>query len=314
MDLGARLYIAGASTFVGAALRRRLAAQGFTRVIDDEEPNLRDPRSVDDFLTRTRPEFVFVAAGETAGIDGNERYPADLMTDNLRVAMSVIPAAARAGVNKLQYLASSCMYPKHAPQPLAVSSLWTGALEPTSAPYAVAKLAGVALCEAFRRQHGARFFSAIAGDAYGPGDDFGAARSHVVAALIARMHDAKRRGAEEVDVWGSGEPRREFIYIDDLADAAIFAMRRYDGDPPINLGTGASMTIGEVAQAIREVVGFAGRLRFDRSRPDGMPFKGLDSTPLASLGWKPCVALREGLARTYRSFLETIDRTPSTRT
>ena len=247
---------------------------------------------------------MFVAAGETAGIEGNTRFPAELMIDNLLVAASVIPAAARASVRKLQYIASSCIYPKIAPQPLAISSLWSGPLEPTSAPYASAKLTGVMLCEAYRRQQQAPFFAAIAADPYGPGDDFGSERSHVVAALIARMHAAKTRGVGEVEIWGSGEPRREFIYIDDLADALICAMRSYEASSPINVGVGVWTSIRELAELVREVVGFPGRLRFDRSRPDGMPFKGLDSTVIAGLGWKPCVTLREGLQRTYRSFRE----------
>lgn len=301
MDPRARVYVAGEATLVGSALIRRLTALGVTNVVADDACG--DRAAVERLFTMARPEYVFVAAGQTAGIDGNQRFPAELMIDNLQVAGRLIPAAWQFGVRKLQYLASSCIYPKLAPQPLQVASLWSGPLEPTSAPYAVAKLAGVTLCEAYRRQHGAAFISAIAADAYGPGDDFSPERSHVVGALLRRMHEAKCTGAPSVDVWGSGEPRREFIYVDDLADAAIFAMQRYDRAAPINLGTGTYTSIAELAAIVREVVGYPGDLRFDRSRPDGMPFKGLDSTTLRELGWRPAWTLRDGLKQTYDWFV-----------
>ena len=305
MDPGARVYVADGATLVGSALIRRLSALGFTNIVGagEDEPDLRERRSVERFFERTRPEYVFAAAGLTAGIGGNERFPADLMIDNLLVAGHLVEAAWQFRVKKLQYLASSCAYPKRAPQPLAIESLWSGPLEPTSAAYGVAKLAGIALCDAYRRQHDAPFISAIPGDAYGPGDDFSPERSHVVGALVRRMHEAKCSGAPSVDVWGSGEPRREFIYVDDLADASIFAMRHYDGVAPINLGTGTYTSIADVAGIIRDVVGYQGDLRFDRSRPDGMPFKGLDSTPLRAMGWSPRWTLRDGLHRTYEWFL-----------
>ena len=301
MDPRARVYVAGEATLVGSALIRRLSALGVTNVVADD--GCGDGAAVERLFAQTRPEYVFVAAGQTAGIDGNQRFPAELMIDNLQVAGRLIPAAWQFGVRKLQYLASSCIYPKLAPQPLQVASLWSGPLEPTSAPYAVAKLAGVTLCEAYRRQHGAAFISAIAADAYGPGDDFSPERSHVVGALLRRMHEAKCSGAPSVDVWGSGEPRREFIYVDDLADAMIFAMQRYDRAAPINLGTGTYTSIAELAAIVREVVGYPGDLRFDRSRPDGMPFKGLDSTTLRELGWSPTWTLRDGLKQTYDWFV-----------
>lgn len=214
----------------------------------------------------------------------------------------MIPAAWECGARKLLYLSSSCTYPKTAPQPLAVSSLWTGALEPTSAAYAVAKLAGVTLCDAFRRQHGAPFVSAIGADAYGPGDDFSPENSHVVGALIRRMHEAKVADSPFVEVWGSGAPRREFIYVDDLADACVFAMHHYNESEPVNLGTGTDTSIGDLALAIRDIVGYSGEIRFDRTKPDGMPFKGLDSRTVRAMGWQPRVDLRVGLARTYQAF------------
>lgn len=288
-----------------ALLVGRLKASGFIELVgaDNNEPDLLDRRAVDRFFADTRPEYVFVVAGKTAGIEGNQRSPADLMVDNLLVASHVIPAAWQHGVKKLLYLSSSCTYPKSAPHPLAVSSLWTGPLEPTSAAYAVAKLAGLALCDASRRQFGTSFIGAIGADAYGPGDDFDPENSHVVGALVRRLHEAKIAGSASVEVWGSGTPRREFVYVDDLADACIFAMRHYDGAEPINLGTSTSTSIAELAQAVRDVVGYAGELKCDRTKPDGMPFKGLDSGPLRAMGWQPCVDLRTGLNLTYQSFL-----------
>jgi GDP-L-fucose synthase len=308
MDPTSRIFVAGAGaegTLYGRALPGRLRAQGFTNVVGagDEEPDLRDRSAVDDFFARARPEYVFLAAGKTAGIIGNQRFPADLMLDNLLIASTVIPAAWAHGVRKLLYLSSSCTYPRAAAQPLDVSSLWSGALEPTSAAYAVAKLAGIKLCDAYRQQYGARFVAAIAADAYGPGDDFSPENSHVAGALIRRIHEARVAVSPTVVVWGSGAPRREFIFVDDLADACVFAMRHYEGSDPINLGTGTSTSIAELADLIREVTGYRGALEFDRSKPDGMPFKGLDSSALKDLGWRPRVDLSTGLARTYDWFI-----------
>ena len=303
IEPNARIYVAGAETMTGSAIASRLRAQGFAGLVQEAEPDLRGCGAVNGFFERVRPEYVFVAAGQTAGIAGNQRFPADLMIDNLLIASHLIPTAWRCGVKKLLYLASSCAYPKLAPQPLQVASLWTGTLEPSSAAYAVSKLAGVTLCHAYRQQHGAQFITALAADAYGPGDDFDSERSHVVGALIRRFHDAQVAGKPCVEVWGSGTPRREFIYVDDLADACIFAMGHYAGGDPLNLGTGSATSIAELAESIRDVVGYRGELRFDRSRPDGMPFKGLDSTPLSQLGWRARWDLRRGLERTYEWFL-----------
>jgi GDP-L-fucose synthase len=302
MDAGARVYVAGAGTFIGGAIARALERAGLSMPAAGGA-GAADPESAARALTNARPDYVFVAAGRTAGIAGNLAAPADLMLDNLLTAGHLIPAAWRAGVKKLLYVSSSCTYPKDAPQPMHPSSLWTGPLEPTSAAYAVAKLAGVTLADAFRRQHGAAFISGIAADAYGPGDDFSPTDSHVVAALMRRMHEARETGAPHVQVWGSGTPQREFIFVDDLADACLFAMRAYDGAAPINLGTGQQTSIRELAETIREVVGYRGALRFDTSRPDGMPFKGLDSSELHRLGWRPRWTLRDGLEATYRALL-----------
>ena len=296
--------MAGASTMVGAALVRRLRAAGVTSLAGvDDEPDLRDAAAVDRFFAAARPEYVVVAAGKTAGIAGNQAHPADLMIDNLVIAANVIPSAWRHGTTKLLYLASSCVYPKLAPQPLGVASLWTGVVEPTSGAYAVAKLAGVRLCEAYRQQYGARFITAIKADPFGPGDDFDPANSHVVGALLRRMHEAKTAGTPVVEIWGTGTPRREFIYVDDLADASIFLLEHYDQPEPINIGTGVTTSIRELAELLKQVVGYEGELRFDTSRPDGMPLKGLDSRPLGALGWKPAWALEPALRRTYDAFL-----------
>jgi GDP-L-fucose synthase len=318
MTSDATIYVAGGAssasqaTMVGRAVVRQLRVSGFGRLVGEtDEPDLLDAAAVESFFARARPEYVFVTAGQTAGIVGNERFPADLMLNNLVIASHVIPAAWRHGAKKLLYLSSSCTYPKAAPHPLSVASLWTGPLEPTSAAYAIAKLAGASLCDAYRRQHGVVFLSAIGADAYGPGDDFSRENSHVVGALIRRMHEARLAGIPYVEVWGSGTPRREFIYVDDLADACIFVMHQYTGAASINLGTGISTSIADLAHAVREVVGYQGEIRFDPTKPDGMPFKGLDSGAIAAMGWKPRVALRSGLSQTYQAFLAASGHVPT---
>lgn len=302
------VFVAGSDTMVGRALVRQFTAGAGVEPVGlgREEPDLRDPTAVDRFFAAARPDQVFVVAGRQAGIAGNQAHPADLMIDSLRIATSVIPAAARHGTKKLLYLASSCTYPKAAPQPFQPGALWTGPVEPTSAAYAVAKLAGMTLVGAYRRQHRLAFISAIGADAYGPDDDFSPEHSHVVGALIRRMHEARESGAPVVDIWGTGTPRREFIYVDDLADACRFAMGVYDDAAPINLGTGVTTSIGELARMVREVVGYRGELRFDTSRPDGMPLKGLDSGVLHALGWRPRWRLEAGLEAAYRGFVSQI--------
>jgi GDP-L-fucose synthase len=307
MQRGSGIYVAGGRTMIGSAIIRRLEAEGLTPIPAADEPDYRDGAAVEAFLSRRRPAYVFVAAGETAGIAGNTARPADLMTDNLLAAANLIPAAARNGVSRLVYLASSCIYPKHSPHPLQTSSLWSGPVEPTSAAYATAKLAGVVMCDAFRRQHAKPFVAAIAADAYGPGDDFSAENAHVVGALIRRFDEAVRAGSPFVEVWGSGTPRREFIYVDDLADACVFLMHRYDGVDPINLGTGVDTAIAELAREVARVVGYRGEIRFDRTKPDGMPFKGLDSSVLRDLGWRPKWTVSRGLEETYRWYMGSQD-------
>jgi GDP-L-fucose synthase len=302
--MSARIYVAGSNTLIGSAIIRRLRLNPEANVIDQPEPELTDRAAVERFLEQTQPDVVFGVAGRTAGIAGNQQFPADLMLDNLLIGTHVISSAWRAGVKKLLYLASSCVYPKAAHQPFSASSLWTGPVEPTSDAYAVAKLAGIRLCDAYRRQHQADFITAISADTYGPGDDFSPANSHVAAALLRRIHEAKEANAPYVEIWGSGTPRREFIYVDDLADACIFAMDRYNGAEPLNLGTGITTSIAELAGTIRDIVGYPGELKFDRSKPDGMPLKGLDSEPLRQLGWHASHSLRQGLEDTYQWYLK----------
>ena len=307
MDVNARIYVAGSQTLVGRALLKRLAERGFTRIIPDAEPNLSERRDVSAFFARTQPEFVFLVAGKVSGIAGNQQWPAGLMLDNLLAVTNVIPTAWESQVRKLLYLASSCVYPKAAAQPFNVSSLGTGPMEPTSEAYAVAKLAGMKLCEAYRRQHNAAFITAISGDAYGPGDDFSIENSHVASGLLRRIHEARIERRPFVEIWGSGNPRREFIYADDLADACIFAMQRHDGPEPLNLGSGEDISIADLARVIKDVVGYEGELKFDSSKPDGMPFKALDSSAIRSMGWAPLWDLRRGLEETYRWLMATGD-------
>jgi GDP-L-fucose synthase len=298
----ANIYVAGGQTLLGAALLRRLARHGCTRLCGPE-PDLQRADEVDAFFARARPDFVFLAAGKSGGIAANQKYPADLIHDNLAVAVNVIEACHRHRVCKLLYLASSCSYPRICPQPMRVESLLAGPLEPTNEAYALAKLAGLKMCQAYRQQYGDRFIAGIPANSFGPGDDYSPEDSHVVGALIRRMHEAKCAGQAAVVIWGTGTPRREFLYVDDLADACLFVMEHYDEAEPINLGVGQDVSIRELASLIREVVGYDGDLEFDTSRPDGMPLKSLDGSELARLGWKPRTDLREALAATYQDFL-----------
>jgi GDP-L-fucose synthase len=302
---GAKVCVAGIDTLIGRALVARLQRDDVMLVgaTPADAPDLRDRRNVHAFFEAERPSHVFLAAGRSAGIGGNQRFPADLMLDNLLVEAHVIDAALRSGTRRLLYLASSCSYPKLAPQPMTPTSLMAGALEPTSAPYAVAKIAGIKLCEAYRRQHGADFIPAIPGDAFGPGDDFGPEDSHVVAALIRRMHEAKIEGRDSIEIWGSGNQRREFIFVADLADACVHVMHTYEADDVINIGSGEDISIRELAEAVQAIVGFAGTLHFDIGRPDGMPRKALNVDALRGLGWHPRTALPDALRQTYQWYL-----------
>jgi len=302
-----KIYVAGAQTLIGAAILRALKQRspGSSVINGTDEPDLTHGSDVDSFFAQTTPDFVYLAAGDSGGIAYNQHYPADLMRHNLLVECHVIESAYCHGVQKLLYLASSCTYPKHCSQPMRVASLMSGPLEPTNEAYALAKIAGIKLCQAYAEQHGARFISAIVANAFGPGDDFSLTISHVIPALIRKMHEAKKTGAKSIEIWGSGTPRREFIYADDLADACLFTMENYDdATEPINLGNGTDLSIKELAQMVREVVGYGGELHFDRTKPDGMPEKRLDSTRLAEMGWGPKSSMPSALAATYQWFLK----------
>jgi GDP-L-fucose synthase len=288
------------------AILRKLERQGYTNIVGkpSEEPDLTDAGAVADFFVRQVPEYVFVAAGKSGGIEVNRKYPAQLMIDNLLVACHVINSAYHYGVKKLLYLASSCSYPKHCPQPMRVESLFTGPLEPTNEAYAIAKIAGIKLCQAYRQEYGANFIVGIPANAFGPGDDFSPDNSHVIPALIRKMHEAKVASSASVEIWGTGTPRREFIFADDLADACLFVMQEYDGAEPINLGGGTDLSIAELAELVKEAVGYLGGLRFDTSRPDGMPVKALDSSRLIAMGWRPATPFSTALAVTLSAFLQ----------
>jgi GDP-L-fucose synthase len=306
MEKGARVYVAGHRTLIGAALVRELERQGYDLLLgaSEEELDLTDSGAVEAFFTRSRPEYVFLVGGKSGGIKANRKYPAELMRDNLLAECHVIHSSHCHQVSKLLYLASSCVYPRLCPQPMPVGAIMTGPLEPTNEAYAVAKIAGLALCQAYRQQYGANFVCAIPANAFGPGDDFSEEDSHVIAALLRRMHEAKVLGKKSVEVWGSGSARREFIFADDLADASVFTMRCYSGTEPINIGVGSELSVRELAELIREVVGYSGELRFDSRQPDGMPAKLLDSSRLRTMGWEPKTSFPSALAATYQWFLE----------
>jgi GDP-L-fucose synthase len=304
--LRGRVFVAGGDTPLGAALQRRLQGMADVELCghDVSDATLRDPYALEAVLACMRPAHVIVTAGHSGGITANRRMPAGLMVDNLRVATTVIPAAHRHGVESLLYIASSCTYPRDAAQPMQPEAMFTGPLEPTSEAYATAKIAGVVLCRAFRAQFGVRFISGIAGDLYGPGEDFHPEHSHVVAGLIRRMHEAHLRGDSRFVVWGSGRQVRDLVYVDDLADACLLGLSKYDGELPINLSPGTGTSIAELAMAVRDAVGFAGELVFDRTRPEGAPLKVLDSTVIRQLGFTARTSLRQGVERTYAWFLE----------
>lgn len=305
MENSAKVYVADNDGLVGSAILSELEREGFQgALLRDHGPCLTDSEEVDDFFARHRPTHVFLVGGITGGIRGNQLYPAILMRDNLLVNCHVIESAHRHGVQKLLYLASSCIYPKFAAQPMKVEYLTSGKLEPTNEPYALAKLAGLFLCQAYRKQFGSRFVTAIPANVFGPGDHFDLEESHVIAALIRRMHEAKCGGAPAIEIWGSGRPRREFIFSQDVARACLFLMDAYDGDEPINIGVGRDWSIQEIAEMIREIVGFTGELIFDGSKADGMPAKLLESDRLAQMGWQARTSIRAGLSMTYDWFLQ----------
>jgi len=306
MEKQACIFVAGDDTVAGAAILELLHTQGYCNLLGRSPagPDLINAIDVNTFFAEAHPEYVFLAAGRSGGIHLNRTCPADLMLDNLRVTTNVVSAAHRYGTRKLLYLASSCAYPKNAPQPLAVDSLMTGFLEPTSEAYAMAKLAGWQLCTAFRRQYDARFITAFTANAFGPHDDYGPDSGHVIPALIRRAHEAKLRDEPALTVWGTGTPRREFIYARDLADACVFVMQHYDETAPINLGIGSDLSIGETARAVADAVGYRGEILYDPTKRDGARLKRLDSSPLRAMGWRPTSDFHDALVATYRWFLE----------
>lgn len=303
MVKGSRIHVAGIDTLIGAAIFDALKTAGYDQVTGDAVAG--DSTACDAFFAANKPEYVFLAAGKSGGIGANQRYPADLMMDNLLVNGDIIRASHRYGVKKLLYLASSCCYPRDCPQPMRVESLMTGPLEPTNQSYALAKLAGIELCRAFRTQFGDDFITAIPANAYGPGDDFSPDDSHVIAALIRKMHEAKVAGAAHVDLWGTGSAEREFIFAADLGSACVFLMNNYSSPVPINIGARSQrVSIAELARLIKETVGFKGEIRFDKTHSDGMPRKILDSDALRDLGWSPATDFQTALSATYDYFLQ----------
>lgn len=312
MQKDARVYVAGHRGLVGSAIVRRLRAGGFTDVVVSgrDELDLTDPRATSEFFARTRPAFVFLAAAKVGGIRANDQQPADFIRTNLQIQTNVIDAAFRHRVTKLLFLGSSCIYPKHAPQPMREEHLLTGKLEPTNDAYALAKIAGLVMCKSYNRQHGTNYIAAMPTNLYGPNDNFDLEGSHVLPALMRKFHEAKARRADTATVWGSGEVRRELLHVDDLADALVFLMDHFDAGPDreaermcINVGVGEDVTIRELAELVREVVGFEGRLVFDASMPDGPPRKLLDVSRLRALGWRARTPLPEGVRELYAWYL-----------
>ena len=304
MGSNARIYVAGHRGLVGSAITRRLQADGATNLIlrTHAELDLIDQRAVDAFFAEEQPEYVFLAAAKVGGIHANNTYPAEFLRDNLAIQTNVIHSAWTHGVRKLCFLGSSCIYPKLAPQPLREETLLTGPLEPTNEWYAIAKIAGIKMCQAYRRQYGFDAISLMPTNLYGQGDNFDPQNSHVLPALIRKFHEAKERGDREVVIWGSGTPLREFLHADDLADAAVFLMRGYSGEQFINVGVGEDLTIRALAELVAEVVGYAGTIATDPSKPDGTPRKLMDVSRLHALGWRHRIGLRDGITETYASF------------
>jgi GDP-L-fucose synthase len=305
----ARIYVAGHRGLVGSAILRRLAAEGFTNVLTAtrEQVDLRDQAAVNYWFRAHRPEYVFLVAGTVGGILANSTRPAEFLYDNLMIHATVVHAAHLFPVRRLLYLGSSCIYPRDCPQPMREEHLLSGPLEPTNEWYATAKIAGIKLCQAYRKQYGCDFISAMPTNLYGPHDNFDLQGAHVLPALLRKFHEAKARGEQQVVVWGSGTPSREFLHVDDLADACLFLMRRYDDDMHVNVGTGEDLTIRELAETIAAVVHPQAELVFDRSKPDGTPRKRLDVSRLHALGWRHRTALREGIESTYAWFLANQD-------
>ena len=306
MEKNSRIYVAGHHGLVGSAIVRKLRESGYENLLlkGHEALDLLRQERVERFFEQERPEYVFLAAARVGGIWANSHFPAEFIYNNLVIETNVIHASYLYGVKKLLFLGSSCIYPKHCPQPMGESSLLSGYLEPTNEPYAVAKIAGIKMCQAYTRQYGTRFISVMPTNLYGPGDNFDLKTSHVLPALIRKFHEAKMKGHKSVEVWGTGTPRREFLYVDDLADACLFLINNYEEDDIINVGVGKDQPILQLAEMVGEVVGFEGDLGFDHTKPDGTPLKLLDISRLTALGWQAQTPLREGIRLAYQWFLD----------
>jgi GDP-L-fucose synthase len=305
---GRRIFVAGHRGMVGQAIVRALEARGTSEILTVPRAtlDLRDRQAVRAWLERERPDTVFVAAAKVGGILANDRYPVDFLMDNLELELALIRGAFEAGVERLVFLGSSCIYPKFAEQPIREDSLLTGPLEPTNEWYAVAKIAGIKMCQALRRQYGARYVSVMPTNLYGPGDNFDLTSSHVLPALIRKAHEAKARRAPALEVWGTGTPRREFLHADDCASGILHVAEHYDGEAHVNCGSGTDVSIRELAETVAAAVGFHGDLRFDATKPDGTPRKLMDSSRLFALGWRPRIALDDGIRSTYEWFLANV--------
>ena len=309
MERTERIFVAGHQGLVGSALVRRLRDEGFENLLlrPRASLDLENQQQVNALFDDERPDHVFLAAAKVGGIMANDTYPAEFIRSNLVIQMNVIEAARRTGVRKLLFLGSSCIYPKHAEQPIREEALLQGPLEPTNEAYAVAKIAGIKMCQSYNRQYGTNFVSVMPTNLYGPNDNFDLMGSHVLPALMRKFHEAKESGSPEVVVWGSGRVYREFLHVDDMADACLYVMQHHDGSQILNIGCGADVTIAEVAHLVKETVGYEGEIVFDTSKPDGTPRKLLDVSRLFALGWRPRIDLRSGLAATYAWFLENLD-------
>ena len=310
MDKSEKIFVAGYRGLVGGALIRRLETEGFANLPkrDRSQLDLADEAAVQIFFAQEKPAVVIFAAAKVGGIKANTDFPVEFLLNNLRIQNNVIRATYNAKVRKFLFLGSSCIYPKQAPQPIPESALLTGPLEPTNEAYAIAKIAGIKLCQAYAREYGANFISAMPTNVYGPNDNFDLETSHVLAALLRKAHEAKMRKTRELVVWGSGKPRREFLHVDDVAGACLFLLEKYDSPEIINVGCGADISVRELAELICDVVGFHGELTWDATKPDGTPRKLLDVTKLTNLGWRPTIPLRDGIARTYDWFLKNVVR------
>ena len=306
MNRGSKIFVAGHRGLVGSALERALRQRGYENLVHRtrSELDLRNRPAVDAFFADERPEYVFLAAARVGGILANSTYPADFIRENLEVQLNVIDAAYHAGVQKLLFPGSACIYPKLAPQPIREEYLLTGPLEPTNEPYALAKIAGISLCQSYNRQYGTNFISVMPTNLYGPGDSFDLQNSHVLPALIRRLDEARRDGMPRVTIWGTGTPRREFLHVDDMASACIHLMEHYNSSEIVNIGCGTDLSIGELASIVQRIVGYQGVLEFDPTKPDGTPVRRLDVTRLFATGWQPSIALEEGVASTYRWYSE----------